>query len=266
MNEAELRHIHSVAVTAVQLSAELILDALERPRSVSHKGRTDLVTETDKKSEENIISIIQAEFPHHEIFAEESGASLHRSDIVWVIDPLDGTTNFVHGYPSFGVSIGVIYKDEPVIGVVMELPSKHLYTAIKGHGAFCDQISISVSKENDLEKSLLVTGFGYEHNENWHRNMNLFKSFTDVTQGVRRLGAASVDLCHVAKGYVDGFWEYDLHPWDTAAGIIIVKEAGGCVSTMNGEPYSIYENTILATNGVLHQNMKDRIAAELSQP
>ncbi len=249
----------SVAVGAAKSAAQIIMDALQHPRDVHHKGRTNLVTETDRRSEDAIISHIRATFPDHSILAEESGTNNRDSDYLWVVDPLDGTTNFVHGYPSFGVSIAVLHDGEPIIGVVVELPVNRVYTAVKNAGAFCDNEPIHVSNVSELEKSILVTGFGYDHNENWHRNMELFKSFTDITQGVRRLGSAAVDLCHVARGVVDGFWEYDLHPWDTAAGILLVREAGGIVTKMNGEPYSIYDDSILATNGLLHQEMKKQI-------
>ena len=147
---------------------------------------------------------------------------------------------------------------EPIVACVIELPAINIYTAIKGKGAFCNNKVISVSNINDLEKSLYVTGFGYKHGQNWRKNMKLFKYFTDITQGVRRLGAASIDLCHVACGKVDGFWEYDLHPWDTAAGILIVEEAGGIVSKINGDMFSIYSNQILATNGRLHSDFIEK--------
>jgi len=138
---------------------------------------------------------------------------------------------------------------------VIEISSDTIYTAINKEGAFCNNNPIKVSSENNLQKSLLVTGFGYDHDEKWEANMNLFKSFTDITQGVRRLGAASVDLCHVACGIVDGFWEFDLHPWDTAAGILIVLEAGGMITQMDGKRYDIFQRQILASNGHIHEFM-----------
>ena len=172
-----------------------------------------------------------------------------------MIDPLDGTTNFVHGYPSFAVSIACLINSVPEVAVVLELPANHLFTAIRGGGAFVDGVPICVSKNTEMNRSLLVTGFGYEHGEKWEANMSLFKLFTDKTQGVRRLGAAAIDLCHVACGIVDGFWEFDLHPWDTAAGILIVSESGGKVSQMDGNQYNIHKNHILATNGEIHKEM-----------
>jgi len=248
-----------VAVSAAEKAAEIILTALKTPRVADFKGKTDLVTKTDRDADQIIRELIRAEFPDHGILAEESGSSLPHADFQWIIDPLDGTTNFVHGFPSFAVSIALHYKNEPMIGCIIELPVKHVYTAIKDQGAFCNGEKISVSKTDDLNQSLLVTGFGYKHGDLWKRNMKLFKHFTDITQGVRRLGAAAVDLCHVASGKVDGFWEFDLHPWDTAAGILIVKEAGGMITNMDGSTYSIFNNEILATNGLIHQKMVDQL-------
>ncbi|HBN45443.1 MAG TPA: inositol monophosphatase [Candidatus Marinimicrobia bacterium] len=248
-----------VAISAAQGAADIILSASKKSKIADYKGRIDLVTKTDKDSEEFICNKIKEIFPDHGILAEESGSSLPDAKYQWIIDPLDGTTNFVHDYPSFGVSICIMKNEEPIVACVVELPVRNIYTAIIGQGAFCNNEAISVSSVDDLEKSLYVTGFGYEHGERWERNMILFKRFTDIGQGVRRLGAAAVDLCHIASGKVDGFWEFDLHPWDTAAGILIVSEAGGKVTKLDGSDYSIYNNEILATNGEIHQKMINEI-------
>ena len=249
----------NVAVEAAIAASHIIMEALNKPRVADHKGKTDLVTETDHLSEKTIKSIIRSSFTDHGFLAEESGEDSSTSDYLWIIDPLDGTTNFVHGYPSFAVSIGLFYQNEPLVGVVMEMPHTKLYTAIKGEGAWCEGRSISCSQTGLLENSLLVTGFGYEHGERWERNMRLYKHFTDTTQGVRRLGAAAVDLCHVASGKVDGFWEYDLHPWDTAAGILIAQESGCMVTQMNGSEFSIYDNNILVVNPKIYTTMLSEI-------
>ncbi|HJL74804.1 MAG TPA: inositol monophosphatase family protein [Candidatus Marinimicrobia bacterium] len=251
--------ILDVAISAAQGAADIILSASKKSKIADYKGRIDLVTKTDKDSEEFICNKIKEIFPDHGILAEESGSSLPDAKYQWIIDPLDGTTNFVHDYPSFGVSICIMKNEEPIVACVVELPVRNIYTAIIGQGAFCNNEAISVSSVDDLEKSLYVTGFGYEHGERWERNMILFKRFTDIGQGVRRLGAAAVDLCHIASGKVDGFWEFDLHPWDTAAGILIVSEAGGKVTKLDGSDYSIYNNEILATNGEIHQKMINEI-------
>ena len=245
----------NVAVEAAIAASHIIMEALEKPRVADHKGKTDLVTKTDHLSEKTIKSIIRASFPDHGFLAEESGQDPSESDYLWIIDPLDGTTNFVHGYPSFAVSIGLFLQNESLIAVVIEMPHTKLYTAIQGEGAWCEGQSISCSQTGSIDKSLLVTGFGYEHGERWEKNMRLYKHFTDTTQGVRRLGAAAVDLCHVASGKVDGFWEFDLQPWDTAAGILIAQEAGCMVTQMDGSDYSIYDNNILVANPQVHSKM-----------
>ena len=252
-----------VAVDAALLAVNVIMSAKDRQISSEHKGKTDLVTEIDRAAESIIISSIKDHFPFHSILAEELGKQDEKSDILWVIDPLDGTTNFVHGYPAFAVSIGVLINGVPTIGVVVEMPNINLYTAIKGKGAFVEGKPISVSTTSDLIQSLLVTGFGYEHGDNWNTNMDLFKSFTDKTQGVRRLGAAAVDICHVACGKVDGYWEFDLSPWDSAAGIIIAAEAGAMITRMDGGEYSIYDDQILISNGQLHDRMLQEIKVYL---
>ncbi len=242
-----------IAELAAQSAAKHILN--NDPSTVREKGPTDLVTEIDTKSEDIICEIFEKETPEFGILAEERPGINIDAEWVWVIDPLDGTTNFVHGYPSFGVSIACLNNGYPILGIVVELPVGNVYSATVGNGAFCNGNPIGVSKTNTIENGLFVTGFGYEHDEAWEANMNLFKQFTDQSQGVRRLGAASVDLCHVASGKVDGFWEFDLHPWDTAAGIVIVKEAGGTVSQMDGSPFSIFNRNIVASNKALHNKM-----------
>ena len=250
-----INQIFQTANSAIEKASKIVMDAHKLPKITEYKGKTDLVTKTDRQSESVIISEIQKVFPEHGIIAEESDKINVESEYQWIIDPLDGTTNFVHNYPAFGISIGVLYKGQPICGIVKELPANHTYSAIKEKGAFCDGKQIRVSDVNSLDQSLLVTGFGYEHGEKWSANMELFKQFTDITQGVRRLGAAAVDLCHVASGKIDGYWEFDLQPWDSAAGTLIVREAGGKVTKMDGTEYSVNKKQILATNGKIHDTM-----------
>jgi len=245
----------NIAVEAALAASPVIMGALDAPRIANQKGKTDLVTAADLKSERIIQSIILSHCPSHQILAEESGQTNHVSDYLWIIDPLDGTTNFVHGYPSFAVSIGLFHQNSPIVGVVLEMPNTRLYSAIIGQGAWCEGQAIQCSRTDKLQESLLVTGFGYEHGAHWERNMALFKQMTDQTQGVRRLGAAAVDLCHVASGKVDGFWEYDLKPWDTAAGILLAEEAGCVITQIDGTPYDIYQNNILVANPTIHSQM-----------
>ena len=251
MNKELLR----VAIKAAKSSSQLILANFNKPHVVKFKGQTDLVTGTDKQSEKIIVKEILSHFPNHGILAEESVYQAKHSKYLWIIDPPDGTTNFVHGYPSFGVSIACSFNHEIIVAVVLELPSYNIYTAIKNIGSYKNGKSIKVSKVNTLNNSLLVTGFGYNHDTNWEKSMKLFKHFTNITQGVRRLGAASVDLCHLASGVVDGFWEFDLKPWDISAGYLIVKEAGGFITKLDGTDFSIFDNQILATNKKIHNDI-----------
>ncbi len=245
-----------VAVEAALASSNLIMEALDSPKIIDQKGRTDLVTQTDKNSEKLIKEIIKSSYPKHSFLAEESGKEFSGSEYLWVIDPLDGTTNFVHRYPCFAVSIGLLYRNNPLISAVIEMPNIKLYTAVASEGAFCEGSKISCSTTSELVQSLLTTGFGYDHGELWNKNMDLFKHLTDLTQGVRRLGAAAIDICHVADGKIDGFWEYDLYPWDTAAGVLIAKESGCIVSKINGNKYNPHiDNNIIVANPNIYQKL-----------
>lgn len=260
-----MSELERVAVVAAQKGAEVVREALDKPRSITFKGATDLVTETDKASEEAVLAVLRQHFPGHALLGEEGGVSGDTaSPYLWCVDPLDGTTNFAHSYPAFAVSVGVVRGAMPVAGCVVEFAGgphawvTRTFAAHKGGGATCNGKRLHVSEVNDVRRSLLVTGFGYEHDEPWAANMELFKEFTDVCQGVRRLGAAAVDLCHLSLGVVDGYWEYRLKPWDVAAGIIIAQEAGARVTTMDGRPYSVFERSMLTSNGHLHQQMLER--------
>ena len=245
----------NVGIEACLAASNVVMDAANLPRVSSKKGKTDLVTETDLLSEKVIKSTIRSEFDDHSIMAEESGKELTQSDYLWIIDPLDGTTNFVHGYPSYGISIGLYHKCKPLLGIVMEMPNVKLYTAVNGGGAFCEGQKITPSDTETLNESLLVTGFGYEHLENWKKNMSLFKHFTDITQGVRRLGAAAIDICHVASGLVDGYWEYDLKQWDMAAGLIIASEAGCRITDIRGKQHQLEIDNVVVTNKLIHDEL-----------
>lgn len=257
--------ILNVAVEASLAASDIIMEAAHHPQIAKvKKSGSDLVTHTDLESERIIKSFICKNYPTHSILAEESDQTDNSSEYLWVIDPLDGTTNFVHGYPSYSVSIGVYYKNHPVVAVVLEMPHIKLYTAIKDKGAWCEGNKIQASKTIRLKDSLLVTGFGYQHGELWKKNMDLFKIFTDKCHGVRRLGSASIDICHVATGQVDGFWEYDLSPWDSAAGVLIAKEAGCSVSQLIGTDYNIFKNNILVTNGIIHKDMVEEFKSYLN--
>ena len=256
-------HLLETAKKAAEAGAAVISSALTRPLgSVTNKGEFDIVTETDLASEQAVLDVIRSHFPTHAILGEEGGVSGDpKSSYLWAVDPLDGTTNFAHRYPAFAVSVGVMEKDVPVAGCVIEFAGgqgtwvTRTYSAYRGGGATMNGQEIKASKVSTLNKSLLVTGFGYDHGAQWQTNMDLFKGLTDVSQGVRRLGAASVDLCHIAAGIVEAYWEFDLKPWDTAAGQIILEEAGGLVTTMDGGRYSPFHRSLLATNGPMHSTL-----------
>lgn len=223
---------------------------------IEYKGSlTNLVTEYDKKSEKVIIDFIKKEFPTHTIIAEESGRHQSTSDYVWVIDPLDGTTNFAHGLPIFSVSIGVLYKNEVAAGVVYDVMSDTLYSAEKGAGAARNSEKLSVSSNPNLAESLLVTGFPYDIVNNPNHAIEKFTAFLKSSRAVRRLGSAAIDLCYVAAGVFDGFWEVSLHPWDIAAGKLIVEEAGGLVTNFSGQKIDVFSKEILASNVKVHNQM-----------
>eukprot|EP00195_Chlamydomonas_chlamydogama_P007859 CAMPEP_0202892436 /NCGR_PEP_ID=MMETSP1392-20130828/2159_1 /ASSEMBLY_ACC=CAM_ASM_000868 /TAXON_ID=225041 /ORGANISM="Chlamydomonas chlamydogama, Strain SAG 11-48b" /LENGTH=300 /DNA_ID=CAMNT_0049576379 /DNA_START=92 /DNA_END=994 /DNA_ORIENTATION=- len=254
-----LPELLAVAKKAAEAGAEVVMGALDKPRNIQFKGATDLVTETDKASEEAVLNVLRSSFPSHAVLGEEGGVSGDTSsEYLWCVDPLDGTTNFTHNYPAFAVSVGVLRRSMPVAGCVVEFTGgphvwvTRTFAAHRNGGATCNGKPISVSTVKEVNRSLLITGFGYEHDEPWSANMELFKELTDVSQGVRRLGAASIDLCHVAMGIAEAYWEYRLKPWDVTAGVIILEEAGGRVTTMDGLPYSVFSRSLLATNDALH--------------
>ncbi len=216
---------------------------------------TNLVTEIDKASEAMIIKKIKQHYPSHDILAEESGDHKVKSEYRWVIDPLDGTTNYTHGLPIFSVSIGVEFNGSIVAGVIYDPNTDEMFTAEKGNGAYLNGKRIHVSSCDTLINSLLVTGFPYNVKDNPGKVVEHFVNLLMEGQGVRRLGSAAIDLAYVAAGRLDGFWEVFLNPWDKAAGILLVEEAGGTVSDFKNAPGSIYDKNTLATNGKIHQQM-----------
>lgn len=219
----------------------------------------DLVTEADQQSEQVIIEYLTQHFPDHQILAEESGLSKQQSEFIWAIDPLDGTTNYAHQYPMAAVSIGLIYQQEPILGVIYNPMTEELYQAAKGLGATLNQRPIRVSQISSLNESLLATGFAYDRRENPDNNYAEFCHFTHITQGVRRAGAASLDLAYVACGRLDGYWERGLKPWDIAAGVVLVQEAGGKISDYKLQPLNLESGRILATNGLLQSTMSQEL-------
>lgn len=216
----------------------------------------NLVTEVDKKSEEIIIKYIKNNFPEHGFLAEESGAGFGRkAEYKWIIDPIDGTTNYAHSLGIFCASIALEKDGKVIAGVVYDPSRDELFHSEFDKGAYLNDRRIYVSKVSDIARSLLVTGFAYNIKEANYTNIENFRNFLLVSQAVRRTGSAAIDLCYVACGRFDGFWEFGLNPWDTAAASLIAEEAGARLTNFKGEPYSIYKKQILASNGKIHKQM-----------
>jgi len=222
---------------------------------ISYKGALNLVTEADVASEKEVVGILKRRFPGSAILAEESGEESGDSGFRFIIDPLDGTTNFAHGYPVFAVSVACEEGAEVTAGVVYDPLREELFTAAKGMGAFLNGRRLGVSATMRLDEALLVTGFPYDLKEDLTGNLRLFTRFMGASRAIRRDGSAALDLCHVAAGRFDGFWEEKLGPWDTAAGALIVEEAGGRVSDLAGGPFHYRKGAIVASNPALHEQM-----------
>ena len=243
----------------IQISKEagkIVKEGFGKNFSIEYKtNASNLVTEIDKKSEALIIDFINKEFPGHSVLAEESGEHGTSSEYHWVIDPLDGTTNFAHGLPIFAVSVGVQKNGETICGVVYDVMRDEIYSAEKGSGSFRNGMKLKVSSNDNLRKSVLVTGFPYDIAENPDHAIERFIASLKAARAVRRLGSAAIDFCYVASGVFDGFWEVHLHPWDICAGKLIVEEAGGLVTNFYDEKINIYSKQILATNNLVHNPM-----------
>jgi myo-inositol-1(or 4)-monophosphatase len=240
------------------IAGEIIREGFGKNFQIEYKtNEKNLVTEIDKKSEQSIMNFISKKYPSHTILTEESGEHKKDSEFLWVVDPLDGTTNFAHGLPIFSVSIGVMKKNEIVAGVVYDVMQNIFYSAEKGSGTYANGTKINVSSNNNLALSVLVTGFPYNVADNPDSAFERFETLTKKARAVRRLGSAAIDFCYVARGVFDGFWEVSLHPWDMCAGKLIVEEAGGLVTDFNGNKINIFTPQILASNKKIHQQMID---------
>jgi myo-inositol-1(or 4)-monophosphatase len=229
----------NIAVRAARRAGEVIVRGMNRVHrlDIRAKGQNDFVTEIDTQAEREIIEIVRKSYPDHAFLAEESGQT-GEGEFVWIIDPLDGTTNFMHGFPQFAVSIGVQRRGRMEHGVVYDPLRQELFTTSRGEGAQVDGKRIRVSGHTGLERALIGTGFPYRANLHWLDNyMGMFKAVTMQTSGIRRPGAAALDLAYVAAGRLDAFWELGLSPWDTAAGMLLITEAGGMVGTLTGGDY-----------------------------
>ena len=218
----------NAAWQAASAAGEIIRTSWHQPRSIDYKGPIDLVTSVDRAAERSIVEVLRQDFPEHSILAEEeteiAGAS---NEYRWIVDPLDGTTNFAHSYPQVSVSIALEYREQIIVGLVYDPLRRECFRAVKGQGATLNGAAIRISSVNELDKALLATGFPYDRRENADFYLSFFKAFLTRCQGIRRAGSAALDLCYVASGRLDGFWELKLKPWDIAAGALIVAEAGG---------------------------------------
>jgi myo-inositol-1(or 4)-monophosphatase len=253
----------SAAVEIAREAGALLAQLSKRPHEITYKHPSDLVTEADRRSEALIVERLRNRFPKHAVVSEEGGGQKTDSDYCWYVDPLDGTTNFAHSYPCFAVSIGLAEEGEPVVGVVLNPLTNELFTAIRGEGAYLDHKRLQVSTVEKLATSLVSTGFPSHQRAN-NRNIYYYWEFTMRSHGVRRDGSAALDLCSVACGRFDGFWEFGLSSWDTAAGALIVREAGGRVSDLEGRPYRPGDRSILATNGHIHTEMQ-KVAVHVAE-
>lgn len=237
-------------------AGQLIKNSFGKDLEIEFKtNELNLVTEADKASEKLITEFIKKKYPSHGILAEE-GSELNKSaEYLWIIDPLDGTTNFAHGLPIFSVSIGLQKNGKTIAGVVYDINQNIIYTAERGAGATANDKKIIVSSNSNLAYSMLVTGFPYDVKENPDKVFERFIAMLKSSRAVRRLGSAAIDFCYVAKGVFDGFWEVHLHPWDICAGKLILEEAGGIVTDFNGNPINIYSKKILASNNKIHTQL-----------
>jgi myo-inositol-1(or 4)-monophosphatase len=253
-----------VAIEAAREAGAILRTEFDRPKTITYKGEVDIVTESDRRSEALIVNRLRAEFPDHGIVAEEGGSgAASGAEYCWHVDPLDGTTNFAHGYPCFAVSIGLLKAGEPIVAAVLNPFAGELFTASRGGGAFLNQKPIHVSPIETLADSLVCTGFPPKHRRNG-RNMNYYWEFTLRSHGVRRDGSAALDLCSVACGRFEAFWEFGLSSWDTAAGMLLVTEAGGKVTDLSGGPHRPGGAELLASNGHVHLEIQ-QVIAEISE-
>jgi len=252
-----MEDLKKVLLEATREAGKIILHYFNGVFKIGYKERVNnLVTEVDNLSEDKIIEVIRSYYPSHTIISEEVGELLKPSDYQWIIDPIDGTVNFAHGIPICCVSIGLMHNGELILGAVYNPMMDELFFAERGKGATLNGIPIRVSAKSDFKQACLVTGFPYKWPEETSVHpIKVFERFVMEGLPIRRLGSAAIDLCWVACGRFDGFWEYNLNEWDVAAGYLIVIEAGGKVTDFDGSPFNVFEKQTLATNGLIHEDM-----------
>lgn len=245
----------------IREAGALLRERIGDRHTVRYKGEINLVTEVDRLSEALIVGRIRGSFPGHDILTEESPEIVNGSSFRWIVDPLDGTTNYSHGYPVFCVSIALEAEGAVRFGAVFNPMLDEMFIAERGAGAFLNGRRLAVSREAELSRSLLATGFPYDLREDRNNNINYFDALILRTQAVRRAGSAALDLAYLAAGRFDGFWELKLAPWDLAAGWLLVEEAGGTVTDLRGGPFSLHSPDILASNGLIHDEISRLLAA-----
>jgi len=255
--EKGTKEFFAAAKGAARAAGKLIRENWRKSKQVSAKSNAiDLVTTVDHASEELIVDILHKRFPAHSILAEEKTAlALEQAEYCWIIDPLDGTTNFVHSFPQCSVSIALERAGKIVLGLVYDPLRNEMFHALAQQGAFLNGTRLRTSEVALLDNALLGTGFPYDHKDKGDFYLGFFRAFMLSCQGIRRAGSAALDLCYVASGRLDGFWEFKLRAWDTAAGSLIVREAGGTVTDFSGKEFSLWGEQTLASNGRIHAEM-----------
>ena len=246
-------------------AGSILLKGFRSPDTkISHKGRSDLVTSVDRSSEDFLYNAISSRFSNHSIIAEEGSRKDTDGSYIWYVDPLDGTNNFASGLPFFCVSLGIYSREtgNMAAGVVYNPFIGELFSAVRGRGAFLNGSPVTVSRSAALQESILATGFPYDKHINDNNNLSEFGRFLPKIRGIRRMGSAAIDLCYVAAGWLDGYWERSLHPWDIAAGSLIVEEAGGMVTSWSGEIFDPEMSGILASNGKIHSQMVEVLSGK----
>jgi len=244
------------AQEAARRAGTMLRENIDESNRIYYKGEVNLVTDCDNLAQKMIVDHLAGRFPEHDILAEEGLNRRQGSAFQWIIDPLDGTTNYAHRFPVFCVSIGLKFEEEVAMGVVYDPTREEMFRAVKGQGAFLNDKPIKVSSTGDLGRSLLATGFPYDIRQS-RDNIRHFLDFIVTAQAVRRCGSAALDLCYVACGRFDGFWEKKLHPWDVAAGGLMIREAGGTTTDLFGVPMLSTCRDVLASNGLIHRQMLD---------
>ena len=252
----DYQDILKVALDAADVGAQITKGYFGKITHVDHKPNAGLVTVADRESEQAIIKIIHSKFPDHQIIAEESGEKKSTSKVRWIIDPLDGTTNYAHQVPLYCICIGVEVEGELVVGVIDAPLMKERFIGVKGNGATLNGTQIRVSRISELKDALLTTGFSYKKGQIVTEEIERLRNVLHEDRAVRRLGSAALDMSYTACGRFDGFWEVDLSPWDVAAGTVIIREAGGTLTDFSGNPYDPFGTEIVATNGLIHEQLR----------